>query len=322
MSDDPPRDQPTGSGADRDPVEVALDAAAAAPVTIGPERLSALEARVMGAVADRDERGAVAALGSVPVRSISGRKRGFSLLSAAAVVIVVAVGALSVALLAGDDDALAIAAADRVVVELPDGEAVAGEAGTELPDGARLEVIGFVEIDGRRFGPGSYRIVDGEVVRSGPGPDDPAADSGTSDGSDASDRPDAADEGSESDEVDDDGSVRTTVAGGARSDDESDNPASDDSRGGTVDDSEDRPVADVEPRPTEPPRTTVPARPPDVARPPAPTTAPVRQAPVPTRPTTTVPSRRPTAPTTTTSTTTPARTTVPDETGETRPSRP
>ncbi len=109
-------------------------------------------------------------------------------------VLVIALGALTVSLLAADDDVLAIAAADRVVVELPDGEAVAGEAGTELPDGARLEVIGFVEIDGRRFGPGSYRIVDGEVVRAESELPEPAATSdvagGSGDGdSDSSDRP-------------------------------------------------------------------------------------------------------------------------------------
>ena len=37
--------------------------------------------------------------------------------------------------LADDDSALAIAAADRVVVELPSGESVPGAVGTELPMG-------------------------------------------------------------------------------------------------------------------------------------------------------------------------------------------
>ena len=90
-------------------------------------------------------------------------------------VLVLALGALTVSLLAGDDAALAIAAADGVVVELPDGDSIVGEAGTELPDGTRLDVIGFVEIDGRRFGPGTYEIVDGAVV---------ARDDGESEGSD------------------------------------------------------------------------------------------------------------------------------------------
>ena len=304
MSDDRPSDQP---GADRDPVEAALAAAAADPVHIGAERLSTLEARVMDAVID----------GAPPVTSARRRNRGVSLLSAAAVVLVVALGALTIVLLAGDDDALAIAAADRVVVELPDGESVAGEAGTELPDGARLEVIGFVEIDGRRFGPGSYRIVDGEVVRSGPEQDEPA---GTADRSDGSG---------------DDASVRTTVAGDERSDDESDAPGPDDGRNGNGGERDDGPVEDLAPRPADPPGTTAPARSPEVTRPPAPTTAPVRRTTEPVRPATTVDSGRPATSTTTTTTTTtttstttstststtttvPARTTVVDGDGRRR----
>jgi len=70
-------------------------------------------------------------------------------------------------MLTGTDDALAIDAADRVVVELPDGASRVGTAGTVLPDGTRLEVIGFVEVDGRRFGPGVYRVLDRVVVPVG-----------------------------------------------------------------------------------------------------------------------------------------------------------
>lgn len=90
MSDDPPRDQPIGSGVGRDPVEDALTAAAAAPVALGDERLAALEARIMGSVADGDVRGLVAAVGSAPVGRVRRRNRAASLLAAAAVVLVIA----------------------------------------------------------------------------------------------------------------------------------------------------------------------------------------------------------------------------------------
>ena len=93
----------------------------------------------------------------------------------------------------------AIAAADRVVVEFPDGDSIVGEAGVELPDGTRLDVIGFVEIDGHAVSAlGSYAIVDGAVV--------------------ADDRPDMSGDLDDHDStgsvavVDgDDGSTRTTV---------------------------------------------------------------------------------------------------------------
>ena len=319
MSHDPTNDQPNRSGADRDPVEMALAAAATAPVTIDPERLAALEARVIGALVGRDGRGAVVALGSASLGSVRRPSRGRSCCRRLRWCSSSRSARSTLVLLAGDDDALAIAAADRVVVELPDGESVAGEAGTELPDGSRLEVIGFVEIDGRRFGPGSYRIVDGEVVGSElTQPATSEVSEGLGDDRSGSRPAQAGGDGVDGDGVDLDGSVRTTVVGSARSDDEPEQPAPDDGRDGTVDDGTgdggtggggaDRPVV---PRPTDSPRTTTPQRPLDVTRPTAPTTVPVREPAVPARPATTVPSERPTttarastSPTTTATTTT------------------
>ena len=80
MSDDPSRDQPIASGAGHDPVEDALAAAAAEPIAIDDARLASLEARVMTAVGEADDRRGAAVVGGaiVPLR----RRRGVSSLRA------------------------------------------------------------------------------------------------------------------------------------------------------------------------------------------------------------------------------------------------
>lgn len=291
-----------------DPVALALSAMAAAPVTVDDERLDVLAARIRRAVDDDAEVPIVVAGTDIEAPAPSrARRRLGPLLAAAAVIVLVAVGSLAV-LLAGDDEALAIDAADRVVVELPGGEPFVGAAGTELPDGTRLEVIGFVEVDGERFGPGRYRVVDGVVISVGSGDSDVPTESNSVEGqlTPATDRPATTER-----------TPATTT--------ERQVPSRTAPTQSTQPPAVDAPTIDERPDPS--PSTTPstpPSRPPatDVTRPqvPAPTRPPTTPA---TRPTTTVPARTTTttsAPArtttaTTAATTVPARTTVPERRG-------
>ncbi len=331
MNDQRPHDQPVGSSAGHDPVEQVLAAAAATPVVIAADRFAAIEARVMAAVEADDHGVAPFAVGPVATEAaIRRRTRAMSFLSVAAVVIVVALGALAVILVVGQDDALAIAAADRVVVELPDGDSIVGEAGVELPDGTRLDVIGFVEIDGTRFGPGSYTIVDGAVVADDSSDTSVDLDetgatgsSGSVDGGDGPTRTTVIARPGATDDVATDDVATDDVGADAGASDPATDTGGDARPGGAVD-------GEIAPRPTDPLRMTVPQRTtPDVTRPPDSTRAPTRPATTaPVRPTTTAPPSRPTSTTTATSTTTtsttavPARTTVPDADGRSRDGRP
>lgn len=309
----------------RDPVVVALGAAAATPVAVGADRLTSIEERIRTSMRD-DLQGDASR--TVVVPSMWRRSRR-SLLAAAAIVLLVTFGVVAV-LLADDDSALAIAAADRVVVEFPGGESVPGAVGTELPDGTRLEVVGFVEVDGRRFGPGSYRIVDGAVVATSQeidsldDSDDPAPDRRPAEeprsGGDVAPTTDSA---RSSDDPDGDATTGGEPPGAGSGADGSQDE-------GRSDPVVDRPPADpepVEPDPTRPPPTQPPRD--DDNRRPAPTVAPSRPSTLPpSRPTTTTAPARPTTTvarptttarttttTTTTSTTTttvPARTTIPE----------
>ncbi|MFK7919186.1 MAG: hypothetical protein AB8G14_14010 [Ilumatobacter sp.] len=155
MTDD--IDEPTP-----DDVATALAALGSEPVVISEERLAALEARVLG---DRTERRPNVAVVVPAVVLEAGRRRrprrAIQMVSVAATLFVCV---LAFGLLAADDDGLVIADAAGVTVALPGGDEVQGRAGTALPEGADLEVAEFVVVDGRRFGPGRYRVADGELV--------------------------------------------------------------------------------------------------------------------------------------------------------------
>lgn len=145
----------------------ALTAAGDRPIEPIAPRLDALEARLMSAIADEDERpvlGAVVAGGATDVIARQRIRRArLTLLAAAASIIAVLVLAFTVP--SGADDGLVIAAADGVSIVLADGSEVVGAAGVELSEGARLDVSGSVRVGDAVFGPGAYIVADDQLVR-------------------------------------------------------------------------------------------------------------------------------------------------------------
>ncbi|MFK8023012.1 MAG: hypothetical protein AB8G26_03520 [Ilumatobacter sp.] len=268
-----------------------------APIEPVAPRMGALEERLLAAIDDEDDSITPFALTGAVVGRATPRNRRRGLAAAAAVVLVVTVGAL---LVSPTDDRLVIAAAERVEVVLPDGTTVDGVVGVELPDGSLVDVDGSLTVDGRRFAPGDYRVVDGELVRlptSAPAGQDGrgvvATDATIPDTSEAvGDRTVPTASRPDDDDVEPDGDVlvRTTVV-------------------------------DVEPAPSDagPTRTTSPTSSVEPARPPSPvaTTSPERTT-EPERTTTTSPVRTTQAERTTVA---PQRTTAPATTAPvTRPS--
>ena len=150
-----------------DELERRLEAAGrASPPPLTDDRLGAIEDRVMAVTAE-------------PVEM---RRRMPLLAVAAALVAVLVVG---IALVSARADDTRLELADGVVLEVPGEAPEIGVAGDDLPDGTVLtvDVDGAAVVDGRRFGPGRYLVVDGEVVpmpppsTSSPGADDTAASS-------------------------------------------------------------------------------------------------------------------------------------------------
>lgn len=141
-----------------DPI-AALGRLAAAPVETNEDRMSALGDRIRASI-DDDRDGAVV----VPLVPRPRRRAMATGLVAACVLLAVVVAA---ALLRPTDESVVIAFADGVTVTLDDGSTVDGTSGLELPDGATLDVDGSVVIDGERFGPGTYRVEDGELEPTG-----------------------------------------------------------------------------------------------------------------------------------------------------------
>lgn len=151
---------------DRDPmldeVAAALSRVADEQVDVSGDRLDALERRIMGKI--EEDRRPLGAPAGAPVidQAFAGQRRWPQRMVAVAAALLTF--ALAFGVLSSNDDGLVIAAADDVVVLLPGGERVQGESGTELPDGSNVEVIGFVDVDGRRYGPGRYRVLDGQLI--------------------------------------------------------------------------------------------------------------------------------------------------------------
>jgi hypothetical protein len=142
---------------DRETINQQLEALGRVPIEPIEPRLDDLEAQLLAAIGDDGEHRLMPISGSPTTR---GHRL---LLVAAAVVCVLAIaGVLLVP--KGSDNSIVIAAANDVSIVLPDGSAVVGSAGLELPDGTTIDVDGFVEVEGRRFGPGKYKVGDGELV--------------------------------------------------------------------------------------------------------------------------------------------------------------
>lgn len=127
-----------------------LDALRTPVAEISDARLDAIEARI-GAMREVE-----------PSASARSRARIALLATAAALIAVVTV---AFGMLGDDRDRLVIAAADGVEVVLPTGAAVEGRAGLELPDGTVLTVTGFVDVEGTRFGPGTYVVDASQLER-------------------------------------------------------------------------------------------------------------------------------------------------------------
>lgn len=158
-----------------DAVLDSLHRIAGEPVAAIESRLPGLEARLRSAIAADDDRAAPMLLwvADDDRRQVTRTRRLVLLASAACVVALISVAVLA---RTSPNDNVVLASADSVSVVLPDGGVVAGADGLIVPEGALLDVEGFVVIDGRRFGPGLYRITgDGRVVEVGtdagsPGP--------------------------------------------------------------------------------------------------------------------------------------------------------
>jgi hypothetical protein len=134
-----------------------LDALRTPVAEISDARLDAIEARI-GAMREVE-----------PSASARSRARVALLATAAALIAVVTV---AFGMLGDDRDRLVIAAADGVEVVLPTGAAVEGRAGLELPDGTVLTVTGFVDVEGTRFGPGTYVVDASQLERLADAADD------------------------------------------------------------------------------------------------------------------------------------------------------
>ena len=148
----------------RDIIE-SLTEAGRAPVEPFEPRLERLEARLMATIADDDRPGVgmVVAGGVTDVVGLRRARRArLTLLAAAAAIVAVVVLAFTIP--GGDENSIVIASADDVSVVLPDGSRIAGSDGLELPEGARLEVIGALRIGDLDFGPGAYIVTADGVV--------------------------------------------------------------------------------------------------------------------------------------------------------------
>ncbi|WP_395155570.1 hypothetical protein [Ilumatobacter sp.] len=142
---------------DRKTINEQLEALGRVAIEPVEPRLDDLEAQLLAAIGDDGEH-RLMLISESPTR----RGHRLFLVAAAAVCVLAISGAL---LLPKDNDhSIVIAAANDVSIILPDGAAVVGAAGLVLPDGAIIDVDGFVDVDGRRFGPGRYGVDDGEVV--------------------------------------------------------------------------------------------------------------------------------------------------------------
>lgn len=154
----------------RDVSDALHDAGAARIEPVEP-RLDALEARVMVAISD-DEQSNTTLLVPAGVTDLNEvrlqRRTRLALVTAAAAIVVAVV--LTFSLPGARNDELVIVAADGVTIVLPDGSRLAGDPGTELPDGARLDVSGMLRVGERDYGPGIYDITDGAIVRAGTAP--------------------------------------------------------------------------------------------------------------------------------------------------------
>lgn len=275
---------------ENEPVDAALEAAigrlATREVTVTDDRLSAIEQRILSAT-DGDRRAAGAAMLGAGVGGSVTPLRRFRSVTLVAAACLIAFFAVSVSLLGGGDDGLVIAAADEVVVELPDGEELVGRSGTDLPEGSRLEVIGFVTVDGETFGPGSYVVIDGQImIESSRGPDvgvdAPALEPAKGEPEVpatvvADDRTDGDGDGAGDDDVDDERDRPVAVA--TTEPVERDRPvATDNGPTRTVPTTQapevTRPPTTREPEPTRPPSSAAPA--PDATRPPGTSSEPVR----------------------------------------------
>ena len=147
-----------------DAVIDSLSRVAAAPIDAVEPRLPDLETRLRLAIAADTDRDVSVLLSVAPDdrRRVTRARRFVALASAACVVALISVAVLA---RTSPSDDVVLAAVSSVSVVLPDGEVVDGAEGLAVPEGALLDVDGFVVIDGRRFGPGLYRVAgDGGVV--------------------------------------------------------------------------------------------------------------------------------------------------------------
>ena len=147
-----------------DSLEAVLGRLAAVDVMVTEDRLAGIGRRVTTGIGDDRRSVGAAMFTAAPGGSVTPLRRFRSITFAIAAACVVVFAAVTVGLFVGDDDGVVIAAADDVVVELPDGVELIGRSGTELPDGSRVEVIGFVTVDGVTYGPGSYEVTDGQIM--------------------------------------------------------------------------------------------------------------------------------------------------------------
>lgn len=137
----------------------ALDDLGSEPIEVDEARLEAVQTRVIERLADHEDTAS-----RRTVVAMSGRRRPFGALMLGAVAAsLIAIVAL-VGFFAADDTSLVIAAADGVDVTLPGGETIPGSVGLELPEGAEVEVAGFIEISGVRYGVGSYVVTNDELL--------------------------------------------------------------------------------------------------------------------------------------------------------------
>lgn len=156
-----------------DDVEARLERLGNQPVDVPTARLDAIETRVRASMENEESDELRSGPAVILAGGASGVARRSSLVPRIALVAasILAVVALSIAVFRTGDDTLVVAAADDVVVLLPGGDSVIAKDGTELLDGSIVDVSGFVEVGGRRYGPGRYRVEDGRLV---PIVDDPA----------------------------------------------------------------------------------------------------------------------------------------------------
>ncbi|MFT6293424.1 MAG: hypothetical protein ACJAR2_004050 [Ilumatobacter sp.] len=152
------------NGSVDDSLQAVLGHLAAVDVTVTEDRLVGIGRRITAGIDDDRRSAGAAMLTAAPGGSVTPLRRFRSITFATAAACVVVFAAVTVGLFAGGDDGLVIAAADDVVVELPDGVELIGRSGTELPDGSRVDVIGFVTVDGVTYGPGSYEVTDGQIM--------------------------------------------------------------------------------------------------------------------------------------------------------------